>query len=106
MSDYVNTAKDVLSNFNKEFVNQHISIEPIGRYVVDSMMKGKTPYEMIEFLLNDRKRLEKISSTLIENYSTKGNWKSIQDKISQINDYYQEENNNLNMYHENLSKRG
>lgn len=88
MSDFIKSAEEVLSNFNPEFVEEMISIDPASRNVVNSLMHGKTAFDMLEFLLKDRRRIVEIQSALIERFSTSINHKLVTETITNINEKY------------------
>ena len=80
--------ENVLSGFSPEFIDGIFSTDPISRHVINCLINGKDPFEMIEFLLKERKKMEEIQLVLIDNYSSPNNFKSVQEAIEEVYEKY------------------
>lgn len=48
---------EVISNFKSDFINENYNHDPAFRSIVELLIRGANPWEIIEQLINDRKRL-------------------------------------------------
>lgn len=59
--------KEVIAKFNKQFIDNNLSIDPYTHKAIELLTRGANPYEIIEWLVTANQELFKEFDKLIRN---------------------------------------